>query len=288
MQHYTRFRSYQFGDCGASFSFSVNNHFTLIEARYNAYNKSHILWELKRCHLSCIDVLHITSWDDDHCRAMELESLLQDLRPRMIEYPAYNHETANAQASIAIINQYNEGEKKCITPQVVKDCPKIRLYGQDVLYNSLYQYYGTSNDKSIVKLFRKGSFTVLSLGDCESSDIRDRLMKDAILQNEVDVLILAHHGADNGFTTNEFLRTINPKVAVCASDYGNKYGHPDQVILNRLRDCGISYFSTKTGDVIAQTIDRYNFRVSNYGADNTELIDSKIFKNKTYFVNEDE
>lgn len=289
MKHYTRFRAYQLGECGASFSLSVNKHFTLIEARYNDYNKPHIMWELHhRCGLSRIDVLHITSWDDDHCRATELKNLLQDLKPRMIEYPAYTHDTENARESIAIINRYNDGEKRCITPQVVKDCPKIRLYGQDVLYNSLCQYTGTSNDKSIVKLFRRGSFTVLSLGDCESSDIRNRLMKEEILQLEVDVLILAHHGADNGFTTNEFLRTINPKVAICASDYGNKYGHPDQVILNRLNNCGISYFSTKQGDVIAQYEDKYHFIVSNYGADNTELIGRKIFENKTYFVNEDE
>lgn len=288
MKHYTRFRAYQLGECGASFSFSVNEHFTLIEARYNDSNKPHILWEMKNCGISRIDVLHITSWDDDHCCATELKKILQDLKPRMIEYPAYTHDTENARESIAIINRYDEGGKRCITPQVVKDCPKIRLHGQDVLYNSLYQYMGTSNDKSIVKLFRRGSFTVLSLGDCESADIRNRLMKEIILQNEVDVLILAHHGADNGFTTNEFLRAINPKVAICASDYGNKYGHPDQVILNRLNNCGISYFSTKQGDVIAQYKDKYHFIVSNYGADNTELIGRKIFENKTYFVNEDE
>jgi competence protein ComEC len=288
MKHYTRFRAYQLGECGASFSFSVNEHFTLIEARYNDYNKPHILWEMKNCGISRIDVLHITSWDGDHCQACELKNILLELQPKQIEYPAYVHDTDNAREALKLINAYSAGHKIAITPQIVQNCPKNSLCGADVLYNSLYKYIGSSNDKSIVKLFRRGSFTVLSLGDCESSDIRDRLIKEEILQKEVDVLILAHHGADNGFTTNEFLRTINPKVAVCASDYGNKYGHPDQVILNRLRDCGISYFSTKTGDVIAQTIDRYNFRVSNYGADNRELINSKIFKNKTYFVNEDE
>lgn len=288
MKHYTRFRAYQLGECGASFSFSVNKHFTLIEARYNDYNRPHIKWEMNKCGISRIDVLHITSWDDDHCKACELKNILLELQPQCIEYPAYTHDTENAKKSINLIHNYNLGQKIAITPQVVKNCPRNRLFGADVLYNSLYQYYGSSNDKSIVKLFRMGSFTVLSLGDCESSDIRDRLMKEEILQNEVDVLILAHHGADNGFTTNEFLRTINPKVAICASDYGNKYGHPDQVILNRLNNCGISYFSTKRGDVIAQYEDKYHFRVSNYGADNTELIGREIFENKTYFVNEDE
>lgn len=288
MKHYTRFRAYQLGECGASFSFSVNEHFTLIEARYNDVNRPHIIWEMKNCGISCIDVLHITSWDDDHCKACELKKILLELRPKQIEYPAYVHDTDNARESLKLIRDYSFGHKIAITPQIVQNCQKNRLRGEDVLYNSLYQYIGSSNDKSIVKLFRMGSFTVLSLGDCESSDIRDRLMKDEILQNEVDVLILAHHGADNGFTTNDFLQAIKPKVAICASDYGNKYGHPDQVILNRLNNCGISYFSTKQGDVIAQYKDKYHFIVSNYGADNTELVGRKIFENKTYFVNEDE
>lgn len=288
MRHYTRFRAYQLGECGASFSFSVNDHFTLLEARYNDVNKPHIKWELANSHLDRIDVLHITSWDQDHCKATELSNLLSDLKPRLIEYPAYEHDSDNAREARRMIQLYREGTKWEITPKVVKESPKVRLQGQDVFYNSLYQYIGTSNDRSIVKFFRCGSFTVLSLGDCEGEDIRNRLMADEILQNEVDVLILAHHGANNGFTTSEFLRTIKPKVAICASDYGNQYGHPDPVILSRLAACGIPYFSTKTGDVIAQYSDKYHFVVSNYGANNTELVGRKIYENKTWFVNEDE
>ena len=288
MRHYTRFRAYQLGECGASFSFSVNSHFTLIEARYNDVNKPHIQWELANLHLDRIDVLHITSWDQDHCKATELRNILTELKPRLVEYPAYEHDSDNAREARRMIQRYGEGTKWEITPEVVKECPQIRLQGQDVFYNSLYQFAGSSNDKSIVKLFRCGSFTVLSLGDCEGAEIRDRLMADEILQSEVDVLILAHHGANNGFTTTDFLRAINPKVAICASDYGNQYGHPDSVILSRLSACGIPYFSTKTGDVIAQFSDKYHFKVSNYGANNTELLGRKIYENKTWFLNEDE
>ena len=46
-------------------------------------------------------------------------------------------------------------------------------------------------------------------------------MQNEIIANEVDVLILAHHGADNGFTTTDFLRAVNPKVAICACDWDN-------------------------------------------------------------------
>lgn len=291
MAHYTRFRSYQLSSPGSSFSISVEKHFTLIEARYNETNAPHIQWELDNLNLKYIDTLHITSWDKDHCNYAELCVILKKLMPKNIECPSEAPTTENGQKSLSKINEYvrsHEGAHKYeITPAFVKSEEKLPLIGKDIFFNPIVNG-DKSNDNSLIKFFRIGSFQILSLGDCENLEIAKRIMANEILQREVDIMILAHHGADNGFTTNEFLRTINPKVAVCASDYGNKYGHPDQVILNRLRDCGISYFSTKTGDVIAQTIDKYNFRVSNYGADNTELIGSKIFKNKTYFVNEDE
>ena len=289
MKHYTRFRAYQLGECGASFSFSVNDHFTLIEARYNDVNKEHIKWEMRECcGVDRIDVLHITSWDQDHCKAGELKNILIDLRPRYIEYPCYEHNSDNYKEAIKLIDNYKDGIKRKITPAIVKEDPKIPLKGANVLYNSLYQYAGSSNDKSIVQLFRKGSFTVLSLGDCEGSDIRDRLKKEEILIAEVDVLILAHHGADNDFTTKEFLEAIKPKVAICASDYGNQYGHPSPKVVKLLSECNIDYYSTKTGDVIAQTYHKYKYMVSNYIANNEELKSRKYYDNKTWFENEDE
>lgn len=67
MSKNTRFRAYQLGSKGSSFSYSVDNHFTLIEARYNDINKKSIQFELKKIGVQYIDCLHITSWDD-HCR----------------------------------------------------------------------------------------------------------------------------------------------------------------------------------------------------------------------------
>lgn len=47
MKHYTRFRAYQLGEKGASFSLSVDQYFVLVEARYNEVNKQHIKYEMR-------------------------------------------------------------------------------------------------------------------------------------------------------------------------------------------------------------------------------------------------
>lgn len=282
MKHYTRFRAYQLGTSGASFSLSVDSHFTLIEARYNKSNAPHIKWEMNKCGISRIDVLHITSWDLDHCSNAEIDALLQDLNPQKIEMPSYAPHTDNAKSAKRKLMDHNS-EKVQITPLLVIRELHKRLFAQDIVYNPS-KNTDKSNDNSIAKIFRIGSFTVLSLGDCESEDIRDTLMDDDIITNEVDVLILAHHGADNDFTTLEFLKVVNPKVAICASDYGNKYGHPDNVILQRLRLAGVDYYSTKTGDIIAQSVDKYTFKVSNYISNNEQKLSVKTYSNKTYYV----
>ena len=108
MNHYTRFRAYQLPNKGSSFSLRVDNHFTLIEARYNELNKEHIKWELGLLRRSDIDALHITSWDDDHCNYSELQTILRFLRPKRIEYPSETPTTMNGMRALVAIENYDK------------------------------------------------------------------------------------------------------------------------------------------------------------------------------------
>lgn len=287
MAHYTRFRSYQLPNPGSSFSYSVEKNFTLIEARYNEINAPHIQWELNNLGIKYIDTLHITSWDKDHCNYDELCIILRDFLPTYIEYPSETPTTDNGIKSLSTIREYVRGRDYahgiCKTPSSVIDEEKLPLKGIDIFYNPIVN--GTkSNDNSLVKLFRFGSFQVLSLGDCEDGEIAKRLMNDAILKSEVDIMILAHHGADNGFTTTEFLKAINPKVCVCSSDYGNEYDHPRDIIRARCISLGIPLYTTKRGDIIAQTIDPKHFKVSNYVNNNEAKVSVRTFSNRTWYL----
>lgn len=289
MNHYTRFRAYQLPNKGASFSLRVDNHFTLIEARYNDLNREHIEWELSQINRSDIDVLHITSWDIDHCNYGELCELLRNLMPTYIEYPSEQPTTDNGRKSLDEIQNYAKIYSFCklkpITPQVVRYGLRLRYRGQDVFYNPLVNG-PISNDNSVVKLFRVGSFQILSLGDCMDASIARALMQDEILRNEVDIMILAHHGADNGFTSLEFLRAINPLVCVCAANYNNEYEHPRPIIRARCSSLGIPLFTTKRGDIIAQSVSPLRFKVANYVSNNEAKEAELYFDNKTYYKND--
>lgn len=288
MNHYTRFRAYQLSNKGSSFSLRVDNYFMLIEARYNDLNKEHIKWELSLLKRSDIDALHITSWDDDHCNYSELQTILRFLRPKLIEYPSETPTTINGMRALVAIENYDKLHSKVrvvpITPSLIKSEMRKPNYGQDIHYNPIVNG-PKSNDNSLVTLFRVGSFTVLSLGDCEDACIAQRLMRDRILQTEVDMMILAHHGADNGFTTTEFLRTINPSVCICSANYANEYEHPKPVIRARCASLNIPLLTTKRGDIIAQTDDAKHFKVANYVSNNETRDSVYRFENKTYYSN---
>lgn len=284
MKHYTRFRAYQLGEKGASFSISVDQYFVLIEARYNSVNKHHILYEMRLSGVAHINVLHITSWDEDHCKPKELEDIIRELKPSVIECPSYTPHTYVGLRSLSIIEK-SSCKVISVTPSIVQNQNFTRLFGRDLFLgpNSISNGI-SSNNMSVIKLFRIGSFQVLSLGDCEDSDIAERLVKNEIVTNEVDILILAHHGADNGFTTTDFLRSVNPKVAICACDWDNMYTHPSDRVRSMLSNQGIKYYSTKAGDIIAQSVDKYEFKVSNYIANNEKKESVEIFTNKTFYI----
>ena len=231
-------------------------------------------------------MLHITSWDIDHCNYRELCSLLRNLIPTIIEYPSEQPTTDNGKKSLAEIKNYAQIYSFCklipVTPEVVRYGLRLRNKGQDVFYNPRVNGL-ISNDNSVAKLFRVGSFHILSLGDCMDASIAQALMQDEILRNEVDIMILAHHGADNGFTSIEFLRAINPLVCICAANYSNEYEHPKPVIRARCSSLGIPLFTTKRGDIIAQTVDSKHFKVSNYVSNNEKRETLLTFANKTSY-----
>lgn len=284
MKHYTRFRAYQLGEKGASFSLSVDQYFILVEARYNEVNKQHIKYEMRLSGVDHIDVLHITSWDEDHCKSTELEDIINDLKPLVIECPGYCPHTITGLRSLSIITN-SSCQVIRVNPTLVRNQTFTRLLGYDLFFGPDNIADGTSsNNKSTIKLFRVGSFQILSLGDCEDETIAGRLMQNDIIANEVDVLILAHHGADNGFTSTDFLKTVNPKVAICACDWDNMYSHPAPSVRSMLTNLNIKYYSTKAGDIIAQSIDKYKYKVSNYISNNEKKESVEVFSNKTFYT----
>lgn len=287
----TRFRAYQLGSAGSSFSYFADNHFTLLEARITDTSDTSVRSELEICGKTTIDTLHITSWDQDHCALADLKRILEEFSPRKIEYPGYDPHTASADNCLAEILRYDwerRNNKYDITvtridPPYVNSLKSASDVGyKDVFFHPKELDQNSSNNNSTVKLFRRGSFNVASLGDIESPQIGSMLRRGKIFSNEVDVLILAHHGSDNGVTTKTFLEKVKPTIAICSSNYDNQYDHPSKNIRDLLHEQEIKLFTTKTGDVVIKSIAAHfvKYKVTNYKANSAEISSEYVHDSK--------
>ena len=288
---FTRFRAYQLGSAGSSFSFFADGHFTVVEGRLTELSRPRLIREMAVCNVETANTLHITSWDSDHCTPSELADLLLLTRPERIEYPGYEPHSDRAEDCLAIIEAYFERNRRsnrparlqAITPDYIGGLPESEaLAFRDVLYHPRWIDELCSNNNSTVKLFRRGSFNLLSLGDVESVGISARLRRDKYLTRETDVMILAHHGADNGFTNKSFLERIEPSLAICSSDFDNQHDHPREEVRKLLYDQSIRLMTTKTGDIIVKSIGDHTgaFRAINLKADSAEISSQCDFEAK--------
>jgi competence protein ComEC len=287
----TRFRAYQLGCAGSSFSYFADGHFTVLEGRLTEVSKPCLIREMANCGVETADTLHITSWDSDHCSAGELTDLLMLTVPAKIEYPGYEPHSDMGETCLAIIEAYSKrrlnsnrpARIQAITPEYISSLTQSEaLAFRDVLYHPRWIDESYPNNNSTVKFFRRGSFNVLSLGDVESADISARLRRDKYLSRETDVMILAHHGADNGFTNKSFLERIEPRLAICSSDFDNQHDHPRDEVRGLLYEQGIRLMTTKTGDIIVESIGDHTgpFRATNLKANSTEISSQHDFEAK--------
>lgn len=89
-----------------------------------------------------------------------------------------------------------------------------------------------ANANSIVVRLDYGSFSMLLAGDAEEQSEHRFVSKETNV--EANVLKVSHHGSKYA-TSSEFLRRVKPQVAIISCGDWNRYGHPSQAVLDRLR-----------------------------------------------------
>ena len=144
MDKITRFRAYQLGVKGASFSLAVDDDFTLIEARLKDSNRANVFKEMRIAGAKSISLLHITSWDVDHCNPDELCDILCYLKPQRIQYPGYQPDSDGGRDSLKMINDYLHQKQilaGAISPEYVNslDAGESAKYST-IVYNPTKEY----------------------------------------------------------------------------------------------------------------------------------------------------
>jgi len=113
-----------------------------------------------------------------------------------------------------------------------------------------------TNANSIVVRLDYGEFSMLLAADAEEQTEHRMLTKD--LNVKANVLKVSHHGSKYA-TSEDFLKRVQPSIAIVSCGSWNRYGHPSQMVLDRLRAMNAKLYRTDLhGDISVTTIGRTN------------------------------
>ncbi len=114
------------------------------------------------------------------------------------------------------------------------------------------------NKTSIVFTLIYGQTSFLFTGDAETP-VEEELLRCNGVGNrhacslQANVLKVAHHGSHSS-TSDEFLRAVQPKIAVISVGADNDFGHPHLRTLRRLERQGVEIHRTdQEGDIEIQS-----------------------------------
>lgn len=97
------------------------------------------------------------------------------------------------------------------------------------------------NANSIVLRLDYGSFSMLLAGDAEEQTEHRLLTKELDLRARV--LKVGHHGSKYA-SSEDFLQRVKPELAIVSCGAWNRYGHPAQSVLDRLKAANVKLYRT--------------------------------------------
>jgi len=99
-----------------------------------------------------------------------------------------------------------------------------------------------TNANSIVLRLDYGAFSMLFMGDAESQT-EERLLGKKDLDLEAKLIKIAHHGSKYA-TSENFLKRVQPQAVIISDGLWNRYGHPAQPVLDRLKAANAKVYRT--------------------------------------------
>ncbi|MFZ5366541.1 MAG: ComEC/Rec2 family competence protein [Patescibacteria group bacterium] len=137
------------------------------------------------------------------------------------------------------------GDKIKIGNLEIKILYPLEKLGEEIVWKSsetpqvlgISTYPGNFNETAIVSEINFGNFKVLLTGDIGVEE------ENQLQTEPVEVLKVAHHGSKYS-TSQEFLEKISPELAIISVGATNRYGHPANEVLKRLRNLDIKILRT--------------------------------------------
>lgn len=175
-----------------------------------------------------IDYIIISHFDGDHCNG--LIEIIEKMRVENIVMSKQSKESEEYKKILEIIKQKN------IKVSSVKAEDKIiiekNLYIKILNPAEKFEFQDLNNNAIVAKLVYK-NFSMLFTGDIEKAE--ENLAKKYKNELKSTILKVAHHGSKTS-TSEEFLKYVEPQIALIGVGENNKFGHPNQITIEKLKN----------------------------------------------------
>lgn len=196
--------------------------------------------------IKAIDYIMISHFDSDHCNG--LAEVIQKLNVKNILISKQAYFCDEYRNIAGIINSKKINVIHVKQGDVLNIDKEVKL---NIFYPPKYFEYDDLNNNSIVAKLRYNKFSVLFTGDIEKSE-ENILNKYTDSELKSDVIKVAHHGSKTS-SSEEFIKVVKPKIALIGVGMNNKFGHPNQEIIERLENINCKIYRTdEMGEIVME------------------------------------
>ena len=187
-----------------------------------------------------IDFIFISHFDQDHIGG--IFTILEKLKVKRIFVSKQEENSENYQKFLKKVKEKN------IPVTIVKKDDVINLENDvsiDILWPRDEQIEENKiNNNAIVMKLRYKKFSMLFTGDIE--EIAEKEIVSIYENTDIlksSILKIAHHGSKTS-TTEEFLKLVDPRIALIGVGKNNLFGHPSDEIIKRLEEINVKVYRT--------------------------------------------
>lgn len=255
-------------DVGQGDSICINNagNTLLVDAGSSSekdITKYTILPFLKASGIECVDYLIMTHSDMDHINGMN----------DLMEYK-YNGRNYVKNIIVPKINEtvvdknyrniISKAEKEKINVIYLGKGDIIQMKGLQI--RCLWPEDDRKLDKNDLSLtfylsVSESDFRMLFTGDLGMEG--EKMLIKSGISDKVNVLKTGHHGSNNS-SSAEFLKVLLPEVSIISCGVNNRYGHPGQDALKRLKNIVSDIYVTKDTGEIDIHVNERGFKVETF------------------------
>ena len=255
-------------DVGQGDSICINNagNTLLVDAGSSSekdITKYTILPFLKASGIECVDYLIMTHSDMDHINGMN----------DLMEYK-YNGRNYVKNIIVPKINEtvvdknyrniISKAEKEKINVIYLGKGDIIQMKGLQI--RCLWPEDDRKLDKNDLSLtfylsVSESDFRMLFTGDLGMEG--EKMLIKSGISDKVNVLKTGHHGSNNS-SSAEFLKVLLPEVSIISCGVNNRYGHPGQDALKRLKNIASDIYVTKDTGEIDIHVNERGFKVETF------------------------